>query len=279
MARSTNMAATRIKPEAAQLVTVHVLRREQVSPSFVRVTLGGGDIADFDFMGFDQWFRLFLPVSEGSLSRLPKRLDTFAYLRFLAIAKTERPVLRNYTVRAFRESGADGPELDIDFVIHGSPAQGTSGPAATWAQTCREGDAVAILDEGIAYHPPVGLERNVLLVSDETGLPAVAGILAAMPRDAAGTVIIEIGDPDDVQNLGRPAAVDVRWIVREDPHAVPGRAALAAALALDPPAQPVYAWAVGEQALPTSLRRHWIAAGIPKEHISFCGYWRHTGHR
>jgi hypothetical protein len=54
-------------------------------------------------------------------------------------------------VRAFRADGPQGPELDVGFVVHGSPAAGTSGPAATWAQTCAVGDAVAILDEGITF--------------------------------------------------------------------------------------------------------------------------------
>lgn len=65
-------------------------------------------------------------------------------------AANGRPVLRSYSVRAYRPDGPDGPELDIDFVLHGSAADGTAGPAATWAQHCARDDAVAILDEGSA---------------------------------------------------------------------------------------------------------------------------------
>lgn len=278
MAR-TNMTATRIKPEVEQLVTMHVLRRERISPNFARVTLGGGDIARFTPMGFDQWFRLFIPVSETSLSRLPQKLDTFAYLRYLAISRTERPVLRNYTVRAFREDGADGPELDIDFVLHGSAADGTSGPAATWAETCAVGDAVAILDEGIAFNPSDEVARRAVLVTDETGLPAAAGILASMRRDAVGTAIIEVPDVDDAQDIDAPEGFEIRWVPRTDPHAVPGVAALAAATALPIDDEPFFGWAVGEQSLATSMRRHWVQAGVPKTSISFCGYWKHGAHR
>ena len=276
MARQ-NMNATRVKPAADRLLTLHVVRRERISPSFSRVTLGGGDIESFVPMGFDQWFRLFLPVSEQSLSRLPNKLDTISYLRYLAIAKTDRPVLRNYTVRSYRADGVDGPELDVDFVLHGSGAD--SGPAATWAQSCGPGDAVAILDEGISFNPPPALERRVALVADETGLPAAAGILGSLPRDAVGSALIEIPDPDDVQQIDPPAGVAVSWIVREDPHAVPGVAALAAASALPVPTEPFFAWAVGEQALPTAMRRHWVQAGVPKSAISFCGYWKVSAHR
>jgi NADPH-dependent ferric siderophore reductase len=269
----TNMNATRIKPEAGKLTTLEVVRRERISPSFVRVTLGGGDIASFTPMGFDQWFRLFLPVSESSLSRLPQKLDTIAYLRYLAIAKTDRPVLRNYTVRAFRPAGAEGAELDVDFVLHGSASDGTAGPAASWAETADTGSTAALLDEGIAFNPGPGLLGDVLLVADETALPAVAGILTSLPRDAAGTAIIEVPHPDDAQRIDAPAGVDVRWIARTDAHAVPGVAALREAID-NANSTPSYGWAAGEQSLPTSLRRHWVQAGVPKTSISFTGYWK-----
>lgn len=272
MAR-TNLAGRRLKPEVSALLTLTVLRRERISPSYVRVTLGGGDIERFVHMGFDQWFRLFIPVSEHSLSRLPNKLDTIAYLRYLAIAKTERPVLRNYSVRAYRADGVDGPELDVDFVIHGSAAEGTAGPAATWATSCAPGDAVAILDEGIGFNPSSEGQR-LLLVADETGLPAVASILESLPRDAIGRAIVEIPAEGDQQVIDAPGGVELIWVVRDDEQLVPGVRALAAAAALDVPSGPLYAWAVGEQSLPTALRRHWIAAGIPKDDIMFCGYWK-----
>lgn len=272
MAR-TNVNAGRRKPETVELLTLHVLRREQVSPSFVRVTLGGGDAARFRPMGLDQWFRLFLPVADAaSLSRLPNRLDTLAYLRYLAIARTERPVLRNYTVRAHRAEGPSGPELDVDLVLHGSPEDGTSGPAATWAQTCAAGDAVAILDEGVTFAPGPD-PRPLLIAADETGLPAVAGILGSLPADAVGTAWVELPDAADRQEISGPPGVDVRWLVREDPHALPGRAVLAAVEAVPVP-DGAYAWVVGEQSLVADARRHWVRAGLPKTDVSFCGYWK-----
>ncbi|GAA3387741.1 siderophore-interacting protein [Cryptosporangium minutisporangium] len=272
MARQ-NLHANRIKPQTSELLTLHVLRREQISPHFSRVTLGRGDVERFVPMGFDQWFRLFIPVSDGSLARAPQKLNTIAFLRFLAVSKSERPVLRNYTVRDYREDGPDGPELDVDFVLHGSASDETAGPAATWASTCTEGDPVAIFDEGVGFNPPDGLNR-VRLVADESGLPAVAGILRSLPADATGEAIVEVPSAEDQQPLTGPTGVEVTWVVRPDPHGVPGQAALAAASALPATTEPFYGWVVGEQSLPTELRRHWVGQGVPKNHIMFCGYWR-----
>ncbi|MCP2258858.1 NADPH-dependent ferric siderophore reductase, contains FAD-binding and SIP domains [Streptoalloteichus tenebrarius] len=270
MAR-TNLSATRIKPETAELLTLRVLRRERISPHFARVTLGGGEIDRFAPMGFDQWFRLVIPVSDTSLTWKPKKFNALALARYLTMAKATRPVLRNYSVRAYRPDGPTGPELDVDFVLHGSVADGTAGPAATWAQTCAEGDVVAILDEGIGFNPRSSL-RRVLLVADESGLPAVAGVLASLPPDTRGTAVIEVPSTEDRQALSAPAGVEVRWLVRDG--GTPGQAALAHARRMPLPDEPFYGWVVGESGLAVALRRHWVNAGVPKGDIMFCGYWK-----
>jgi NADPH-dependent ferric siderophore reductase len=275
----TNMTATRRKPETARVLTAHALRRERISQSFVRVTVGGGDLEEFVPMGFDQWFRLFLPVGEKSLARLPRRLDTLSYLRYLAIAKTERPLLRNYTVGGFRPDGTGGAELDIDFVLLGldDGLRHDAGPAVEWALQCTPGDAIGLLDEGVSYNASPECGESTLLVADETGLPAVAGILSSLPDGARGVAVIEVPDASDRRDLHAPAGVEVRWIVRADPDAVPGRAALTAVQALAVPGERFYGWAVGEQSLAVGARRHWVRAGVPRSDITFCGYWRH-GH-
>ncbi|MFN3947940.1 siderophore-interacting protein [Microbacterium sp.] len=272
MAR-TNAAQTRITPEKSELLTVRVVRRERLSPSFMRVTLGGDELTRFSPLGRDQWFRLFLPVAEGSLARLPHKLDTLAYVRYLAIAKTQRPVLRNYTVAGFRAEGREGPEMDVDFVLHGSAEKGGVGPAARWAESCSAGDAVALIDEGVIFSPPADRARPIVLVADETALPALAGILASLPADAVGHALVEVPDAGDVRELPGPGGVAVRWIVRPDSGAAPGSTVReeACALPVDPAA---FGWVAGEQVLATSMRRHWVRSGLDKRAVSFTGYWR-----
>lgn len=273
---TTNMTTQRRKPTTARALRLRVLRRTQIGPSFMRVTVGGGDIADFVPMGFDQWFRLFLPAPGAGLDRVPDKLTRGSYAKYLLIPKAVRPTLRNYTVRAFRPDGTHGPELDIDFVLHGSPQDGSCGPAATWAQGCAPGDELAIIDEGIGFCAPEGHELR--LAADETGLPALAGVLASLPRDARGVAVVEVPHADDAQALDAPLGVEVRWVTRARPSDVPGAAALAAAREVPTPTGPVHAWVVGESALATGLRRHWVGAGLAKRDIVFCGYWKAGDH-
>ena len=272
-------ASRLVKPAEQRLLRLEVLRTERLAPHWARITLGGGEIDRFVPMGYDQWFRLFLPVGgDAGLERIPAKANKLiGYLRFLRIPEGERPVMRNYTVRAYRPAtDASGAEIDVDFVLHGSAADGTAGPASAWAETCAPGESVVIIDEGIAFNPERGV-REVLLVADETGLPAVAGISASLPADAAGIALIEVPSAADAVAFEHPEGLDVRWLVR-DAGQVPGTVALSALAALsgaDAPAASCHAYIVGEQALPTAARRHLIAQrGLDKALISFCGYWR-----
>lgn len=250
------------------LCVLEVVRTERISPNFMRITLGGEQLAPLQKHGFDHWFRLFLPQEEGETSfDLPKRVDMLGYLKYLRMPESVRPPMRNYTVREHRPEQL---ELDIDFVVHGD-----EGLATRWATRTAVGDKVALLDQGRGYDPVEGADHH-LLVTDETGLPAVAGILRDLPRDAVGTAIIEVPDAADAQNLNEPSGFDVRWVVR--PHGdKPGVAALAEATSWSIPSGALAVYVVGEQALPTGLRRHLVEQGVPKKSIQFQGYWR-MGH-
>jgi len=265
-----------VKPETAGLVHLTVLRTAQLSPHWIRVTLGGGEIERFRPLGYDQWFRIFLPLGgDQGLERIPAKANKlFGYLKYLRIPEGVRPVMRNYTVRAFRPAtAAAGAELDVDFVVHGSAEDGTAGPASRWAQSCHAGESVVVIDEGLSFNPDRGTDR-VVLVSDETGLPAVAGICASLPADASGLAIVEVPSADDALDFARPAAVSVRFIVRED-AVKPGTLALQALRDAELPASPFHAYIAGEQALATDGRRHLVGErGVSKDRVSFIGYWR-----
>lgn len=276
MARASRL----VKPANQDLIHLTVLRTQRLSPHWMRITLGGGEIDRFDPMGYDQWFRIFLPLGgDDGLERLPaKAHKLFGYFKYLRIPDGMRPVMRNYSVRAFRPVSDGSPaELDVDFVLHGSAADGTAGPASRWAETCQPGESVVIIDEGLAFNPERGTDR-VLLVADETGLPAVASICATLPAEATGLVLLEVPAQEDALEFEHPDGVEVRWIVRADSFEKPGSLALAALSVLkddELPASPFHAYIVGEQNLPTGARRHLVTErGLEKDLVSFCGYWR-----
>ncbi len=255
-----------IKPLEQRMLRARVLRREAVSPRMVRLTIGEGELAAFQPMGFDQWFRFFFPRDGQREFRLPARGDLIGYAQFLATPVAVRPHMRNYSVRAYRADGPSGPEVDIDFVVH------AGGVASDWAITAEPGTEVAILDEGIGFAPSADADR-VVLVADETGIPAVAGVCASLARDARGIAIIEIAADDERQEFAAPDGVELRWVVRGEER--PGAAAFDAVRSLDLDAEGAYAFVVGEASLATGVRRHLVTErGFAKSHVGFCGYWR-----
>lgn len=261
----TNIAVTHAD---SGLVHAHVVRTARVTPHMVRVTLGGDDVARLTSLGFDQWVRLAIPVADDTrFDNLPSTFGMKGYLRYLTLPRGTRPVIRNYTIRQARR---DPAEVDIDFVVHGD--DGVAGP---WAASVRPGAEVAFIDQGCGWRPVPA--DWFLLVADESGLPAVAGILRDLPQDATGVALVELFDAADRQETDAPAGVEVRWLVRR-PGTNPGAAALPELTALDLPEGTPYAFAVGERALATGVRRHLVNdRGVPKDHVTFCGYWR-VGH-
>lgn len=265
------------------VVMAEVVNTKRVTPSMMRVTLGGAELAQFTPVGYDQWFRLFLPRVGQDMLRLPTRTSGLWYAEYLTTPKARRPWVRNYTVRAARP---DLNEIDVDFVLHagadeapGDTAEHGSGPGAGFAQAADRGMQVGILDQGAAYNPRHPHDWT-LLVTDESGLPAVAGICESLPDDASGLAVIEVPTAADKQQFRAPSGVELRWVVRsdDDPHAVPGQVALAELRGLDLTGlgTEVYAFTVGESALATGARRHLVnECGVPKTHVDFVGYWRH----
>lgn len=272
------MAKTpRLLPQNPRLFRAHVLRTERHTPSMQRVTVTGDDLGEFRYLGFDHWFRLFVQRPDQDAFRMPDLDGTKWWPTFLAIPEDVRPHCANYTVAAFRPATASRPaELDVDFVVHTGTDGEPEGRAAIWACGARPGDDLAMLDQGCIFDCPDGTSE-VVIAAEETGLPGVVGIAASLPRDTVGRIIQEVPTIGDVRPLDAPAGVTVTWVVRDevDPHAVPGRAALAELQRFVPKDDRGYAFVVGESTLATQGRRHLHRAGLPKSRITFSGFWKH----
>ncbi|MCH1883552.1 siderophore-interacting protein [Agrococcus sp. ARC_14] len=253
----------RVAAVAPKFIELEVLQNQQVSPHIRRVTLGGDEVSAMTPQGYDQWFRFFMRREEQEALQVPKSPTTW-FPQYLAMRSSLRPWIRNYTVRGFRLE--DG-ELDIDFVCHEDP-----GPGAAWAMRAERGERAVLLDEGLLYNDG-GLEGDVLMVGDESALPAIAGICESLDEASRGVAIIEVGHGDDIQQFDSPTNLDVRWIERGSARA--GDAALEELRGLRIASDLGYAYSAGEQMLATGTRRHLVRdRGMDKRHITFTGYWK-----
>lgn len=256
----------RKSPGTRRLLRARVVRAERTSEHFVTVTLGGAELAGFEPMGADQWFRFFFRREGQDEVRLPTASTELGWMaQTMRMGQATRPWVRNYTVRAFRR---DTLELDIEFVVHGDAS-----PGSAFASRAEPGEEVGLLDEGVSYLPPEGSRQ--LLVADESALPAALAILDGAPEDLVAKVLLEVPSSADIRKLDVPDGVDVHWLPRDGDDRYPGRLALETLATKELPAAPYYAWIAGESGLATGARRLLNRErGVPKSDIAFLGYWR-----
>jgi NADPH-dependent ferric siderophore reductase len=312
---------TTTAPELAMILDeVEVMNVERLGPTFVRVELGSPSLAEFGVDGplLDQRIKLIFPGSSG---RVPRPWDGEGseegwWSTWIQRDADERGHMRTYTVRDVRGSGAD-TRLVVDLVLH--VAEGATGPGGLWASRVAVGDRLVIMAPRMG-HVYGGIEfdagdaSRVLIVGDETAVPAICGILRDLPADAVGAAYVEVPEAGDVQQVAAPDGVRVTWIARDgaplgdkltaavvahlgsqDAHTdvaddevdpdlweTPAYSSATESAPEDTELGPVgsglddlYAWIAGESKVVTGLRRHLVSElGMPRRRVAFMGYWR-----
>lgn len=115
-------------------------------------------------------------------------------------------LVRVYTIRAV---DVEQRELSIDFLHH--PTQGVNTPGADFALHCVPGDRLALLGPSGGSLP---LALHMLLVGDESALPAIARIIAEVPAGTDIQAIIEVQDAVEEQPLPTAGKLNLRWLHR-----------------------------------------------------------------
>jgi NADPH-dependent ferric siderophore reductase len=237
---------------------LQVRRSERITPRMIRVTLTGDALDGFEGDGPDRRIKMFFPAPGQDRPAVPRATSGGP----LWPAGEARPTVRTYTVRRY-DAGAG--ELDVDFVLHEG-----HGPAAAWARDARPGAWVGVSEPGGRYVPDPSAAFH-LVIGDETALPAVATVLAALPAEVPAVAHLEVADTAEEQALPGPATV--RWVHRGDrPAGVLLTEAVRAAALPDGPGQ---AWLSGESACVRDLRRHLLDdRGFDRRAVYATGYWR-----
>ena len=123
-----------------------------------------------------------------------------------------RPLTRTYTPRHFDPARR---ELVVDFVRHGA------GVASAWVEQARVGSALIIAGPGGGQVFPDDL-RHLVLLADESALPAVGTILDNLPPTSLVTLYAEVENTMDRYNPSLRASPDIRWLFRSPSRAAPG---------------------------------------------------------
>ena len=144
----------------------------------------------------------------------PFEVPTWAGNEFLlADGRRAKDWIRTFTPVSYCP---DLRELDLDVVVHGDGAVGS------WAAAVGPGAPAAISGPARGYEPDPAA-TDFLVVGDESAIPAVRQVLAALPPAATAEVHLEADGPEGAVDLLVPERVRLTWHVTE-PGDAPGDA-------------------------------------------------------
>ena len=234
---------------------------EWLTPTLVRVVLGGPGLDGFDVPGdTDTYVNVAIPPAGAPYGAVFAPADVREQHD-----KDHWPARRRYTVRSW-----DGALLSLDFVVHGD-----SGVAGPWAAKAAPGDVLVFEGPGAGYRPDPEADWH-LLVGDESALPAIAASLEAVPAGRRAVVRLVCDGPEHEVALSCPGELDLVWLHRggtpDDAELLP-RAVAALAF----PEGRVHAFVHGEADEIRAIRRHLLAErGLARADMSCSPYWRRT---
>lgn len=237
------------------------MKRVQIAPHLVRLTLGGPGFENFvDKAVTDRYIKIMFAKPELGLTP-PYDMEALRE----QLPMEDLPVRRTYTVRS---SDPVAQTIDVDFVVHGD--QGLAGP---WAQNAQVGESVCFAGPGGLYFPRDEFDFHILC-GDETAIPAISAAVESMDASMRGAVLIEVSDEQDEMDLGAPDGVEVIWVHRGAAFD-PQNTVLENAVREVPwPEGRVQVFAHGEREVMKSLRGYFYnERGVDRRDMSLSAYW------
>jgi NADPH-dependent ferric siderophore reductase len=234
------LSEAELERRRGRLWTLKVVKAFDVNPHMRRVQLTGDELAEFAPKP-GQEIVLQIPQPDGE------------------------PARRHYTIRRFDPAAR---LIDVDFVLHGDKA-----PGVRWALDAAPGQAIDI--RGPRGRIALAADADWhLFTGDETAMPAILGMVEALPKGAKARIFFEIGDDSDRLDVATAADVAVTWLSRRGAPPSPNRMLLEAVEGLALPPGKGHAIIIGETSNVRAQRHALIARGLDRGQIYSEGYWR-----
>ncbi len=224
----------------------NVRRIERVTPRMIRVTFAGEELEGFGPPKPGGHMKLFFPENGWD----PKNPDS------------PRPPSRTYTPRRYDPAEK---ALEVEFVLHGE------GLAADWVRKAREGDELYLAGPGGGYEVPPDA-RNLVLVADDTAMPAAGTILEAMPPQCEALILCEVADPTEERVVSGRGGRNVQWLHLDGAQAGTLLEREVKRLAAT---EGAYWWVACESGAMRRIRTHLLKErAIDPKLVHTRGYWR-----
>lgn len=222
-----------------------------MTPRVTRITFTGPELAGFGPPRCGSHLKLFFPEANSAWTPGDETRP--------------RPPLRTYTPRRFDPVRA---RLDVEFVHHGE------GVAGRWAAKAKPGDKLFVAGPGGGYElPPEATE--VVLVADETALPAAGSIIDELPASIPVRVLCEVEDAAEQRQISTRRDFAITWLHRADRNSVPSAVIAAAVQELPATTSTIAWWIACEAGAMRRIRNHlYRSRGVDASFMHTRGYWK-----
>lgn len=250
---------TRLRREPPPLRPVVVVERVELSPRLLRLTLAGDGVRELKVDEPAASVRLLVP-NPGTDELVIPEWDGNEFL----LPDGTRPALRTFT--PLRVDNVDGT-LDLEIVRH------PGGAVSEWAEHVEPGALAAISGPGTGYSYP-DRARHLIVLADETALPAALQLASMAPASLTSTIHVEIVRGDAVIDVDLRDGDSIEWHVTE-PDVTPGARLVDVVRSLEEVPDGTDVWAAGEASAMHAIRTHLFdTLGVERKRATVRGYWK-----
>lgn len=178
---------------------VRFARKEFLTPNYLRVTLKCDDIEHYKDVTLGVNNKLFIP---------PQGQNTVDLLT----PNDNAPLtMRTYT---HRDIDLTTKELIVDFAVHDGESI-----ACRWAMNAQENDEIGLAMK-TQHRDVLKPADHYLFITDMTGIPATAALVATIPTSAKITIITEVLTEEDIlpEHYQADGALELHWLVNPNPE-------------------------------------------------------------
>jgi NADPH-dependent ferric siderophore reductase len=227
-----------------------------------------GPLADARKLHFEVASTATLTPHMQRLQLTAAELDGFSYrpgqdVMVLVAADGRKPVRRRYTIRHFDRTAR---MITVDVVLHGA------GPGERWVRSARPGDRIEGIGPRGKIFPDPAADWH-LFMGDESALAAISAMTESLPGDAEATLVLEIPEAADEQEVLAAARTRISWLHRLGRPAGDASVLAAEAAEVELPPGNGRAYLFGEARVVLAMRDVLAKRGLPEEQMSPKAYW------
>lgn len=245
---------------------LQVMRRQDIRPRYVGITLAGSAVRDLYFQSPDDDVRVVVPMD---LNAIPGDLQVVFEPEYKVTYPEDAPPyeVKAYTIRRF---DPDLGELDLEIALH------DKGHGDFWARNAQPGQTVLVAGAWGSWAFS-GQMDHLVMIGDETALPAIGHMIEKQEMTRSITVVAEVRDGADELEWSIPVDLDctIHWVHRGNQR--PGRNTLLLEGVRKhiPLLDNTLYWGNGESSTMREIRRYLVdELGVHRKAILIGGYWK-----